>query len=163
MTRFSDPVYSGFESITSGLSSRSTTTLTKSYDFAGSISTTAVTRTGTFPPGVQNITAAIFITQQGSATVSNKVTVSAGGTNLLTIDQFGSAIGYAGPTSVTSVARITMIASACANPPVPTGSNNGGEIPFAVTFLPVSADRTGTYRVTLTFNRADQGLFGTTS
>lgn len=162
MTRFSDPVYSGFDNITSALSSRSTTVLCKSYDFAGNGSTTAVTRNGTFPPGVQNVNVELYVTQQGSANVSNKITVSAGGFNLVTVDQFGSAQGY-NSVSQTSFARITYVASACATVPVPTGSNNGGEVPFAVTFLPVTDDTTGTYRLVLNFNRVDQGMPGTTS
>lgn len=162
MTRFSDNIYSGFEALTSGTSSRSPVMLCKTYNFAGAGAAAAVTRTGTFPPQVQNLRAEIFITQQASATVSNKITVSAGGFDLVTIDQFGSATGVASDTKA-SVARFTYIASACANPPAPASTNNGGEIPFSVTFLPVSADKTGTYQVKLTYNRADQGLFGTTS
>lgn len=162
MTRFSDNIKSGFQSITSATSSASVVALRKVYNFAGAGNTTAVTRSGVFPPGTQNLTARIFITQQGSATVSDKITVSAGGFDLVTIDQFGSATGVAGDTK-TSVARFTYIASACASPPVPTGANNGGEIPFAVTFVPVSADKTGTYQLEITFNRADSNTLGITA
>lgn len=159
MTRYSDNIYSGFDGLTSALSSRSAVTLTKSYDFAGAGNTTAVTRTGVFPPGAQNLTCALYVTQQGSATVSDKITVSAGGFNLITIDQFGSATGYA-PITTTSVARIVMVASACAVIPVPASTNNGGEIPFSVTFVPVSADKTSTLRLVLTYNRADTNTLG---
>lgn len=162
MTRYSDNIYSGFDAVTSALASRSPVMLCKTYNFAGAGNTTAVTRTGTFPPGVQNVRAEIFVTQQASATVSNKITVSAGGFDMVTIDQFGSATGIASDTKV-GVVRFTYIASACANPPLPTSTNNGGEIPFAVTFVPVSADKTGTYQIRINFNRADQGMTGTTS
>lgn len=163
MTRYSDNIYSGFDAVTSALSSRSSVTLTKSYDFAGNGTATAVTRTGVFPPNTQNVMAELYVTQQGSANVSNKITVSAGGFNMTVIDQFGSAAGM-GFQTTTSFARFTPIASAMANPPVPTGANNGGEVPFAVTFLPVTDDTTGTYRLVLNFNRSDTGgMPGTTS
>lgn len=160
MTRYSDPIFSGYEGLTSALSSRSTVVLTRSHDFAGAGNGTAVTRTGVFPPGVQNIAAQLYVTQQGSATVSDKITVSAGGTNLITIDQFGSSQGYAAGNTVTGFARITYVASACAIPPVPASTNNGGEIPYSVTFLPVSADKTSTCRIVLSFNRKDDNTLG---
>lgn len=158
MTRFSDNILSGFEAATSAASSRSPVVLCKTYNFAAVGGTTPITQTGTLPPNVQNLTAGLFITQQASATTSNKITVSAGGNNLLTIDQFGSASGYANQTT-TGVARFTLVASACAAPPVPaTNQTNGGEIPFAITFLPVSADKTGTYQIVLTYNRMDRAF-----
>lgn len=164
MTRYSDNIYSGFDAVTSALSSRSAVQLCKTYNFAGAGSTTAVTRTGVLPPNSQNLSVCLYIVQNGSATVSNKITVSAGGTDLVTIDQFGSAGGYVPYATVVGKGRITMIASACANPPVPAGSNNGGEIPFSVTFAPVSADKTGSYQLMLSYNRSDTGgMAGTTS
>lgn len=162
MTRYSDNIYSGFQGVTSAASSKSVVVLRKVYNFSGAGNTTAVTRTGTFPPGVQNLTARIFITQAASATVSDKITVSAGGFDLVTIDQFGSAAGVAGDTKV-GVARFTYIASACAQPPAPASTNNGGEIPYALTFLPVSADKVGQYQIELTFNRADSNTLGVTA
>lgn len=163
MTRYSDNIYSGFEAVTSGLSSRSPVNLSKTYNFSGAGNTTPVTRTGTFPPGVQNVIATLFITNAGGAAVSNKIVVSAGGNDMVTVDQFGSAAGVATYTT-TSIARFTYIASACAAPPAPaTSQTNGGEVPFAVSFTPVAADSAGTYQIVLDFNRADQGLFGTTS
>lgn len=162
MTRFSDNVYSGYEGLVSSQSSRSPVVLTRSHDFAAVGGTTAITRTGTFPPNVQNVAASLFVTQQGSATVSDKITVSAGGTNLITVDQFGSAQGYAAGNSVAGFARITYVASACAIPPVPaSNTTNGGEIPYSVTFLPVSADKTSTCRIVLSFNRSDTNTLGT--
>lgn len=164
MTRFSDNVYSGFDALTSALASRSAVVLTKTYNFSGAGSVTPVTRTGVFPPNVQNVLGALYITQQGSATVSNKITVSAGGNNLLVVDQFGSAAGVVPGVTVASVGRYTPVASACANPVAPSSTNNGGEIPFSITFLPVSADKTGTYQFTMTYSRQDTGgMAGTTS
>lgn len=163
MTRYSDNIYSGFQAVTSALSSKSVVRLTKGpYAFAGAGNTTAVTRTGVFPPGTQLLTARVWITQQGSATVSDKIVVSAGGTDLITIDQFGSATGTAADTKA-GLARFTYVASACFAPPVPASSNNGGEIPFSVTFTPVSADKTSVVNVELNFSRADSNTLGITA
>lgn len=158
MTRFSDNIYSGFQAATSAASSESPVLLRKSYNFVAAGGTAPITQTGTFPPNTQNLTATLYVTNAASATTSNKITVSAGGTNLITIDQFGSASGFASNT-LTSFARFTYVASACAIVPVPaTNTTNGGEIPFAVTFLPVSADKVGTYQFNLTFNRKDMNF-----
>lgn len=155
MTRYSDNIYSGHVAPTSAACSRSYVTLGRTFNFSAAVG--SVTQSGTFPPGTQNVTAELFITQNGSATTSNKLTVSAGGTNLLTIDQFGSAGGYANQTT-TSIARFSIIASAAAAPPVPSPSVNGGDIPYSVTFLKVSADKTGTYQLSLKYNRVDTGF-----
>lgn len=153
MTRYSDNIYSGFVGVTSALSSRSAVLLTKTFNFSSTVGST--TLTGVFPPNTQNLAARIYITQNGSATSSNKITVSAGGTNLLTVDQFGSAGGYANTTTA-GIARFTVIGSACAtvSPPA-TNQTNGGEIPFSVTFVKSSADKTGACQLSLLFNRAD--------
>lgn len=154
MTSFKDNIYSGNIATTSANSSLSSVTMGKTFNFSGAGNTTAVTKTGTFPPNVENVTAYLFITANASATVSNKITVSAGGTNLVVIDQFGSAMGQSGG-STTSLVRFTYQSSATANPPVPSPSNNGGEIPYSVTFVPVSADKVGTYQLRIHYNRAD--------
>ncbi len=154
MTVFKDNIFSGNIQTTSANSSMSSVEMGKTFTFAGAGNTTAVTRTGTFPPNTENITATLFVMAQGSATVSDKITVSAGGTNLITIDQFGSAAGIAYQTT-TGLARFTVVASACAIPPVPSPSTNGGETPFSVTSLPVSADKTGNYQLRITYNRVD--------
>lgn len=155
MTRYSDNILSGFQAITSGLSSMSSVTLRKTHKFTAVGGTVAITQTGTMPPNTENLSGYLFIIANASATVSNKMTVSAGGNNLFVIDQFGSAQGQGGG-SATSFARFTYQASACATvAPPATGQTNGGEIPYAITFVPVSADKTGIYQVHLTFNRKD--------
>lgn len=159
MTRFSDNLYSGFQAVTSALSSKSAVLLRKTYNFNSTTGST--TLSGTFPPNVQNLKAEIFITQNASATASNKITVSAGGTDLVTITSFGSSMGIASDTKA-GVATFTYVASACASPPVPASTNNGGEIPFSVTFVKSSADKTGSCQLALTFNRADTNTLGTT-
>jgi len=158
MTQFSDNIYSGFLAATSGAQSASPVELTKTHRFtqpAGG-GTAVITQTGTFPPHAQNLTASIYIMANSSATVSDKITVSAGGTDLLTISSFGSSSGYVANNTVAGKATITVIASACANLAAPaTNQTNGGEIPYSITFQPVSASR-GDYQVVLQFNRMDR-------
>lgn len=154
MTSYKDNIYSGNIAATSALSSLSAVRLAKTYNFAGNGAATAVTRSGVFPPNTENVMATLYVTNAGSANVSNKITVSAGGNNLIVIDQFGSAQGIASAT-LASFGRFTPVVSAMASPTAPAASNNGGEIPFSVTFLPVTDDTTGTYQLHLSFNRAD--------
>lgn len=164
MTRFSDNIYSGFQALTSATSSVSPVGMrSNNFNFSGAGNTTAVTKLGVLPPGTQNLTATLFITNAASATTSDKITVSAGGQTLVTITSFGSAVGIASNTT-TGVATFTYIVSACAVVAAPaTGQTNGGEIPYAVTFLPVSADKVGTYQLHLTFNRAISNTLGVTT
>lgn len=154
MTSYKDNIYSGNIATTSANSSQSVVLLGRTHRWSATGGTTPTTLTGTFPPNTENLTAYLFVIQNGSATVSNKITVSAGGVNLVTIDQFGSAVGQSGAT-LTSFARFTYVASACAQVPAPASANNGGEIPYSLTFVPVSSDKTGQYQVRLTFNRVD--------
>lgn len=154
MTSYKDNIYTGNIATTSALSSLSAASFRKTHKFTAIGGTAAITLTGVLPPNTENLSGYLFVVQNASATVSNKITVSAGGVNLFTIDQFGSAGGQSGG-SLTSFCRFTYIASACAVVPVPSSANNGGEIPYAVTFAPVSADKTGIYQVHLTFNRTD--------
>lgn len=151
MTRYSDNIYSGNTSITSAMSSRSAVTLTKTFNFNST--TGSSTQGGTFPSNTQNLMARLYITAQGSATTSDKITVSAGGVDLLTIDQFGSANGLALQTT-TSLARFTIVASACAAI-IPPSPSNQQETPFNVTYVKSSANKTGSCQVQLVFNRAD--------
>lgn len=154
MTSFKDNIYSGNIATTSANSSLSVVRLGKTFNFAGNGTATAVTRSGVFPPNVENVTTTLYVTNAGSANVSNKITVSAGGNNLTVIDQFGSAQGISGAT-LTSFGRFTPVVSAMASPVAPATSNNGGEIPYSVTFLPVTDDDRGTYQLHIQFNRAD--------
>lgn len=154
MTSFKDNIYSGNIATTSAASSQSFVRLGKTFNFAGNGTATAVTRSAVLPPNAENVVATLYVTNAGSANVSNKITVSAGGNNLIVIDQFGSATGIASNTT-TSFGRFTPVVSAMASPTPPTSSSNGGEIAFSVTFLPVTDDTTGTYQLLLSFNRAD--------
>lgn len=156
MTRYSDNILSGFQAATSAASSQSAVALTRTHNFTAVGGISPITQTGTFPPNTQNLSGYLYIIANASATVSDKITVSAGGTNLFTVDQFGSASGQAGATT-TSLVRFTYLSSACATVAAPaTNTTNGGEIPYAVTFLPVSADKTGIYQLMLEFTRKDR-------
>lgn len=154
MTSFKDNIYCGNIATTSGNSSQSVVTLRRTHKFTAVGGTAPITATGTFPPNTENLTGYLFVVANGSATVSNKITVSAGGNNLFVVDQFGSAGGQSGG-SLAGFCRFTYFSSACASPVAPTPSVNGGEIPYAVTFVPVSADKTGVYQMHITFNRVD--------
>lgn len=155
MTSFKDNIFSGNIAQTSALSSQSIVSLRRTHIFKAVGGTTPITQTGTLPPNTENLSGYLFVIQNASATVSNKISVSAGGVNLFVVDQFGSAGGQSGGSSV-GLCRFTYFSSACAqvSPPA-TNQNNGGEVPYAVTFLPVSADKTGQYQVHLSFNRVD--------
>lgn len=156
MTLYNDNIFSGFTAVTSALSSRSAVALTKSYNF--SAVTGSQTQTGVFPPQSQNLTAVLYITQQGSANTTSKVTVSAGGTDLITVTSFGSATGVTMNTAA-GLATITYVASACQNIPVPaTNQTNGGEIPFAITYAKDAGDPSSTFTVQLRYNRLDTGF-----
>lgn len=151
MTQYNDNIYSGHLAATSATSSTSTVRLSKTYNFAGNGAATPVTRSGVFPANVENVQTTLYVTNAGSANVSNKITVSAGGANLTVIDQFGSAQGI-GSASLAAFARFTPVVSAMASPTAPA---TGAEIPFSVTFLPVTDDTTGTYQLMISFNRSD--------
>lgn len=157
MTRYSDNIYSGYQSVTSALSSRSAVDLCKVYNISAG---TGVTQSipGTFPPGTQGISARLYVTQQGAATTSDNIILyvngsAANGQKVLSFLAVGSAAVSLTPT--------TFITSAAAQPPVPSNltQNYSGEIPFKVV---VSSTSTAAYQIKLTFNRADTNTLGTT-
>lgn len=153
MTTFGDTILSGNIAVTSALSSISPVILCKTHKFTAATagSTTAQTLTGTFPIGTQNLDAKLFIIQAAtSATASDKITVSAGGTNLLTFTGFGSAAGILRQTTV-GLGTYTPIVSACA---VVAGAASA-ELSYSVTYLPVSASKGTETQIQLFFNRAD--------
>lgn len=155
MTRYSDNIYSGFQAITSAASSRSPVVLTRTHRFTGG---TSGTQTGTFPPGTMNLDSKLFILLNASSTVSDKITVSAAGTNLLTWTSFGSAAGIARQT-VAGLATYTPIASACA---VVAGAASA-DLTYSVTLL-AGTDSTGSdYQIQLMFSRAIADQLGNTN
>lgn len=164
MTRYSDNIYSGFQAPTSANSSMSPVVLRKTHRFTqpSTGGANAVTQLGTFPPGAQNLRASLYIANAAtSASVSDKITVSAGGVNYYAFTGIGSAQGILGATTA-GLGTVTATVSAVINlAPPATNQTNGGEIPYAVTFLPVSASKSTDYQLELTFNRAVSNTLGT--
>ncbi len=145
MTRFTDNIYTGAQAITSATSSKSPVMICKTHRFP--VGVTSSTISGTFPIGTQNLDAKLYILAQGSAATSDKITVSAGGTNLLSFTSFGSAIGIVRQTT-TSLGTYAPIASACA---VVAGAASA-ELAYSVTLL--SVDAAADYQLQLMFSRA---------
>lgn len=152
MTTFGDNIYSGSDALTSALASRSPVVLCKTHRIAGGAASTV---TGTFPIGTTNLDAKLYIMLNASATVSDKITVSAGGVDLITITQFGSASGVLRQTT-TSLGVLTTTASACA---VVAGAASA-ELSYAVTYAANTAATGADYQLVLTFNRADSNSLG---
>jgi hypothetical protein len=158
MSRWSDNLYSGYQAISSALSSKSPVLLCKSYYVSGGAGVT-VKIPGTFPPGTQNINATVYVVQQGAATTNDNITLytngsAANGQKVLQFLALGSAANVrAAPSS--------YIASAAAFPQPPaTNQTNGGEIPFEII---VSSTSTAAYSVRIDFNRADTNTLGVTA
>lgn len=161
MTRYSDNIYSGFQGVTSATTSKSCVRLGKTYKFGGA----SVSLSGVFPPNTENLSANLYIMKVGgSATTSDTIVVSAGGTNLITITGIGSADGMIGNGVTAGKGSMTVIASAANSLTAPTSSNNGGEIPFTITYVAASAGGgTQRYQLNLVFNRADTNTLGVTA
>lgn len=147
MTIIGDNILSGTQAATSAVSSLSPVQLTKTHRIAGGAASTV---TGTFPQGVTNLDAKLYILLNASATVSDKITVSAAGVDFITITQFGSASGVLRQTT-TGLGILTTVASACA---VVAGAA-AAELSYSVTYPANTAATGADYQLVLTFNRAD--------
>jgi hypothetical protein len=146
MTTFDDNIYTGRNGLTSAASSRSPATYCKIHRFTGGISGT---QTGTFPIGTNALDSKLYILLNASATVHDKITVSAGGVDFLVWSAFGSAAGIARQTT-TGLATYAPVASACA---VVAGAATD-ELSYSVT-LAAGTDSTGSdYMLQLMFSRA---------
>lgn len=157
MTRYSDNIYSGYQAATSALSSKSIVALHKTYFVSAGTGVTA-TIPGTFPPGTENITANVFVTQQGAATTNDNIILyvngsAANGQKVLSFLAIGSAaVRLNNPVFITS-------AAASPQPPA-TNVTNGGEIPFKII---VSSVSTASYKISIAFNRVDSNTLGVTA
>lgn len=109
MTTFGDVVQTGTVALTSGLSSIMPALYHRTFRFTGT-----GTQTFVFPVGVQCLDAKLWIEANGSAATTDKITVSAGGVDLITITSFGSTAGVLRQTTA-AVGTITNIASATAS------------------------------------------------
>jgi hypothetical protein len=147
MTTYGDNIYSGVQSVTSGASSTSPVVLSRTHRFTGG---GAQNLTGTFPQGTSNLDAKLYILLNASATVSDKITVSAGGVDFITITQFGSTAGVLRQTT-TSLGVLTAVASACA---VVAGAASQ-DLAYNVAYPANTAATGADYQLVLTFNRAD--------
>lgn len=141
MTTFADNIYSGQQALTSALSSQSEVVLSRTFRFTGG---GAPTQTFVFPAGVQNLNATCYIIQDGSAATTDTITVSAGGTDLITFSSMGSAAGVV-ETTLAALGTKTIVASAAAN------LSATAEVSAAITLA--STDTATDYQVQLRFNR----------
>lgn len=141
MTGFADNIYSGLVALTSGQSSESPVQLCRTFRFTGA---NAATQQFVLPSGVQNLDAKCYIMAQGSGATTDKITVSAGGTDLITFSSMGSATGVVRQTT-TALGTLTVVASACAN------LSTTSEVSAAITIA--SVDLAAEYQVELMFSR----------
>lgn len=139
MTSYLDNIYSGAAALTSAQSSLSPVRLNRTFRFTGS-----GTQTFVFPTGVQNLDAKLYIITNGTAATTDAMTVSAAGTNLISITSFGSTSGVLRQTTA-AVGTLTTIASACA---VVTTT---AEVTAAVTLA--SVDQAAVYQLELMYSR----------
>lgn len=147
MTTFGDNILSGNIAATSAASSASVVRLIKSHRIAGGA---AFNTTGTFPQGTMLLAGSVYIMLNASATVSDKITVSAGGVDFITFTQFGSAAGLLGATTVGLGVR-TLAASACG---IVAGAA-AAELTYNVAYPANTAATGADYLLELTFARKD--------
>lgn len=145
MTNFRDNILSGSPALTSAQSSLSPVRLVRSIRFAGGSQTQSIV----LPTNTENFDAKVYITNIGSAATSDKITVSAAGTILITFSSMGSASGIV-RTTVAALGTVTTVASAMATPTTTT------EVTANVTLL--SVDAAATYQVEVSFNRTRANL-----
>jgi hypothetical protein len=141
MTTFADGITSGLLAVSSALSSHSPVLLSRTFRFTGG---GAATQNFVFPSGVQNLNARCYIIQDGSAATSDSITVSAGGTTLITFSSMGSAAGLV-ETTLAALGTKTVVASACAN------LSTTAEVSAAITLA--STDTATDYQVCIEFSR----------
>lgn len=141
MTGFADNIYSGSIAATSALSSMSEVQMSRTFRFTGG---GAQTQTFVFPTGVQNLNASCYIIQDGSAATSDSITVSAGGTDLITFSSMGSAAGLV-ETTLAALGTKVVVASAASN------LSSTAEVSAAITMA--STDTATDYQVQIRFNR----------
>lgn len=141
MTTFADNLQTGLEAMSSGTSSIAGAVYNRTFRFTGG---GAQTQQFVLPTGVQNLNATCYIIQDGTAATTDSITVSAGGSTLLTFSSMGSASGLI-ETTLAGLGTKTVVASACAN------LSTTAEVSAALTLA--STDTVTDYQVNLTFNR----------
>lgn len=148
MTGFADNIYSGLQALTSGTASYAPVEMCRTFRFTGG---GAQTQQFVLPQDVQNLNAICYIIQDGSAATSDSITVSAGGTTLITFSSMGSAGGLVEQT-VAALGTKTVVASACAN------LSTTAEVSAAATLA--STDTATDYQLVLTFSRLRRDPLG---
>lgn len=148
MTGFGDNIYSGLNAVTSGVASKSPVQLCRTFRFTGG---GAATQQFVLPTGVQNLDAKCYIMQQGSAATTDKITVSAGGVDLITFSSMGSATGVVRQTTA-ALGTLTVVASACGN------LSATAEVSAAITIA--STDTATDYQVEIMFSRLRKDTIG---
>jgi hypothetical protein len=141
MTTFADNINSGLLAVSSGLASYSPVQLSRTFRFTGG---GAQSQDFVFPTGVQNLNATCYIIQDGSAATTDSITVSAGGTTLITFSSMGSAAGIVEITTAALGTKV-VVASACSN------LSTTAEVSAAITLS--STDTATDYQVQLRFSR----------
>ena len=150
MTSYNDNIYSGLQGLTSSQASESPVQLCRTFRFpAGGASTQQFV----LPVGVQNLDAKCYILANGSAATTDTITVSAGGTTLLTFSSMGSATGVVRQTTA-ALGTLVVVASACAN------LSATAEVSAAITIA--SVDTAADYQVELMFSRVRTNSLGNT-
>lgn len=144
MTTFADNIYTGMPAIISANATRAPAMLTKRIRFTAPIG--AQTKQVTLPRGAQCLDANVFMVVNGTTATSDTCTISAGGTTLITISQFGSAGGVLRSTTslqgiITNNASATMSMSTVND--------------TVVSLTTINTDATLDYVVELLFNRMD--------
>lgn len=147
MTSWRDNIYSGAPALTSALSSLAPVELHRTFRFNGGSSTQSLV----LPTFVENLDVKVFILANGSAATTDKITVSAAGTNLITFASMGSANGILRQTTV-GLGTVTPVVSAMVTPTTTT------EVTAAVTLL--TTDIAAQYQVDISFNRVRLNTIG---
>lgn len=150
MTTFSDNIQSGLLALTSGQASYAPVQLSRTFNFSGG---GAATQQFVLPTGCQNLNATCYIIQDGSAATTDSITVSAGGTDLITFSSMGSAGGVV-ETTLAGLGTKVINASAAAN------LSTTAEVSAAITLN--STDTATNYQVQLRFSRIRVDALGNT-
>jgi hypothetical protein len=147
MTSWRDNIYSGAPALTSAQSSLSPAELHRTIRFSGGSNTQTIV----LPTYVENFDAKLYIITNGSAATTDKITVSAAGTTLVTFSSFGSANGILRQTT-TGLGVVTPVVSAMVTPTTTT------EVTAAITLL--TTDTAAQYQVDISFNRVRLNTIG---
>jgi hypothetical protein len=145
MTSFRDNILSGSPALTSAQSSLSPVVISRTFRFSGG----SGTQNFVLPTGVENFDAKVYIVTNGSAATTDKITVSAAGTNMVTFSSMGSANGILRLTT-TGLGVVTPVASAMVAP------TTTAEVTAAATLL--SVDGAAQYQLEVTYTRLRSNL-----